>query len=134
MDGDIRLLWDHKDEWRRRANDFTVTVTRHMVEPSSFDPSKGQHRWAVYAYIYPRHRLFEGFSGDSLWQPAALNLPLHGGPSLLKWHVGDDGKPASVQVGADYGHLHDERFSHYATADDAVEVFRDAQNLFDWLI
>lgn len=60
-------------------------------------------------------------------------LPLHGGPSLLRWHYDDDRKPTSVQIGADYNHLHDTHFSSYATADDAYEVFADAERLFNHL-
>lgn len=125
--------WDYKEEWHRRGNDFLVVVRRHSVEPPSLSPYKGQHRWAVYAYIYPKHRLFESFGGPQMWQPAATALPLHGGPSLLRWHTGDDGKPCSVQIGADYHHLHDDRFSGYATPSEACEIFGDADRLFNHL-
>ena len=87
----------------------------------------------MYAYLYPTHRLFKDFDGPKMWQPAAIALPLHGGPSLLHWHTGDDGKPCSVQIGADYHHLHDEHFSSYAIPSEAWEVFRDANRLFDHL-
>lgn len=125
--------WDHKDEWHRYGKDFLVVVKRFAVGPSSFDPYEGPHRWAVYAYVYPKHRLFGGFHGPAMWQPAAATLPLHGGPSLLRWHCDDDGKSTSVQIGADYNHLHDTHFSSYATADEAYEVFADAERLFDHL-
>ena len=125
--------WDHKDEWHRRGNDYLVVVKRYSVEPSSFDPHEGPHRWVVCAYIYPKHRLFSSFDGPAMWQPAAAALPLHGGPTFLRWHSDDDGKPTSVQVGADYHHLHDTHFSSYATPSDAWEVFSDAGRLFDHL-
>ena len=125
--------WGHKDEWHQYGKDFLVVVKRYAVEPASFDSYQGPNRWGVYAYIYPKHQLFSGFCGPSMWQPAANALPLHGGPSLLRWHYSDDHKPTSVQIGADYNHLHDERFSKYTTADDAYEVFADAQQLFGYL-
>lgn len=125
--------WDKKDEWHRSGKDFLVVVKRHSVAPSSYSPYEGVHRWAVYAYIYPTHRLFDAFSGPDMWQPAAVALPMHGGPSLLRWHTGDDGKPCSVQVGADYHHLHDAHFTNYAIPEHADEVFSDADRLFQHL-
>jgi hypothetical protein len=44
-----------------------------------------------------------------------------------------EGKVTSAKVGADYHHLHDDRFTHYATASDAYEVFGDADELFEQL-
>lgn len=125
--------WDHKDVWHQPGPDFLVEVKRHSVKPSLFAPDEGPNRWAVYAYIYPAHNLFGGFSGPRIWQLAATALPLHGHPSYLRWHFGDDGKPCSVQVGADYHHLRDERFANYVTPGDAWEVFQDAENLFVYL-
>ena len=128
-----QIEWDHKDEWHKRGENFLVVVKRHSVEPSSFDPDKGINRWAVYAYIYPQHKSFGEFNGPNMFQPSANALPLHGGPSLLRWHYADDGKPTSVQVGADYDHLYDDHFSHYMGDSDAGEVFEDAARLFDYL-
>jgi hypothetical protein len=79
--------WDHKDEWRRRSENFTVVVSRHFAsgQNSESEDGVGPHRWAVYAYIYPSHPLFAGFDRTgTMSQPAALSLPLHGGPSLLR--------------------------------------------------
>lgn len=122
--------WTHKDEWRRRGENFLVTISRHYALHTR---DGGPHRWAVYAYIYPNHSLFGEFSGGDMWQPAALELPLHFGPSLLKWHFYENGKPSSVQIGADYDHLHDERFTYYADPESAQEVFNDADLLFEYL-
>lgn len=127
------LEWRHRDDWSLYGDNFLIVVSRHSVELSPFDRDEGQHRWAMYAYIYPGHRLFEDFHGPDMWQPAATALPLHGGPSLLRWHYDDNHNPTSVQVGADYHHIGDSRFSRYATMDDAYEVFADAEKLFDYL-
>jgi len=126
----------HKDEWQQKSNKFNVTVSRHEVMHSplsSFEPS-GVHRWAVYAYIFPVHRLFEQFNDtDSFYQDVCTAMPLHSGPSYLRRHRGDSGEVTCYQVGADYNHLHDNSFTFMATAEEAYEVFRDAQALFDYL-
>lgn len=128
----MMIEFKHKDEWSVRGTDFMVQVTRHTVAPGSCDFDEGEHRWAVYAYIYPRHPHFAIFVGDDMWQEAAAMMPLHGGPTYLRRHF-YDGKECSIQVGADYHHLNDSYVTHYATKDDAREVFLDAESLFNWL-
>lgn len=124
--------WRHKDSWGRRGKDFMVEVTRHRSELGVDECGEGPHRWCVYAYIYPSHPHFASFSGPHIWQDATQALPLHGGCSLLNYPM-YEGKVTSVQVGADYHHLHDDRFTHYATADEARVVFEDAEELFEKL-
>lgn len=128
------LNWGHKDEWRLRGNDFMVVVSRHAVEMPDAYRIDGPHRWCVYAYIYPKHPHFAAFSGDDdMLQEAAQCLPLHGGPSLMRMHWDKAGKALSAQVGADYNHLHDDRFTHYETRVAARDVFDDAETLFERL-
>lgn len=122
--------WKRKESWTRRSGKFTVEVSHHTVDPSEFDYDEGVHRWAVYAYIYPNHRLFSRFEGESLHQDAAMELPLHRGCSHVRITRNDAGEICSYKVGADYHHLYDERFSHYEDQDDAYEVFADADRLF----
>lgn len=129
--------WDHKDLWRRFGRNFMVEVSRHTVElreesSGCFD-AEGPHRWAVYAYIYPKHQHFMAFNGDAMHQDAAAMLHFHGGPSLLRRHFAADGSTTSVQVGADYNHLHDWRYTQMETANDAQSVFSDAAELFEQL-
>ena len=125
--------WTKKDLWKRLSRLFVVEVSRHSAPSSSIDPYVGINRWAVYAYIYPGHRLFDRFDGDSMFQEAAASLPLHGGPSYLRVHRNNKGEIASYQVGADYHHMHDEHFTHYADEKDAYQVFSDADELFSHL-
>jgi len=122
--------WDHKDEWRRHGKDFLIVVSRHNGTAEPY--GKGPNRWAVYAYIYPKHLHFAAFNGPHMWQEATGVMPLHGGASLLEYPM-YEGKVTSVKVGADYDHLHDERFSHLGTMEEAYEVFGDAEELFAWL-
>lgn len=129
----MSTIWRHKDIWSANGVGFLVQVSHHTGEPSSFNYEDEGHRWCVYAYIYPTHPRFAAFSGPSMFQDAACALQLHGGPSLLRWHYEDDGKPCSVQVGADYNHLHDTWFTQCSTEQEASEVFEDAQRLFEYL-
>lgn len=125
--------WQHKDMWKREGRKFLVQVSRHSA--SSVDLGDGENRWCVYAYIYPGHPYFDRFDVDGpMFQDAACALPLHAGPSFFRAHFDHkEKKYTSVQVGADYNHLHDSRFGHMATRADAYEVFQDADALFDWL-
>lgn len=130
--------WRHKDMWSMDGKNFMVLVSRHsepVREASACFDSEGPHRWCVYAYVYPKHPHFAAFNGtEEMWQDAATQMPLHGGPSLCRKHL--DGKTAEVtsyQVGADYHHLHDWQYTEYATQDDARSVFADAEELHAWL-
>ena len=121
--------FEHKDKWVMSGNNFAVEVYRHGVEPRD---GEGPNRWAVYAYIYPQHQHFDKFEGNAMYQDAASVMPFHGGPSYLQWYFNSDREPCSVKVGADYHHLYDD-FTHYATKDDAWVVFKDAEELHEWL-
>jgi hypothetical protein len=117
--------WQKKDEWKKHGKDFCVVVSRH----DGYDTNN----WCVYAYIYPKHDYFVEFDKTQpMYQEAASAMPLHGGPTYLKFHEAD-GKVTSVQVGADYQHIYDDRFSLCQTKEDAYEVFQDAEKLFKWL-
>jgi hypothetical protein len=127
--------FNHQDIWRLHGTDFLVTVVRTTVDVSpeyNFD-NLGSNRWAVYAYIYPKHTCFAGFDDSGMFQDAARALHFHGGPSFLQFHFDKAGKKQSVQVGADYNHLYDEEYSYYATKDDAFRVFDDAVQLYAYL-
>lgn len=127
--------FNHQDIWRLRGSGFLVTVVRTTVDISpeyNFD-NLGPNRWAVYAYIYPKHTCFAGFDDSGIWQEAAMALHFHGGPSFFQFNYDKTGEKQSVQVGADYNHLYDEEFSHYATKDEAAEVFDDATQLYAYL-
>ncbi len=128
----VKPEWSPKREWWLRGPDFLVVVKHHTV-PSDPD-SRGHNRWNVYAYIYPKHWHFAAFSGESLFQDAACALPLHAGPSYCQTHRSESGVTA-YQVGSDYDHLHDERYRETTPEDHFPNgtVFRDAEELFEWL-
>ena len=126
-------LWSHVEEWYKRGVYFQVMVKRWSLPESPYSRSEGRQVWNVYAFIYPKHRLWDSFEGPNMFQPATSALPLHCGPTFLEYRIGQDGKVSSLQVGSDYRHLGDERFSHYKTRKDAWEVFQDAKELFAYL-
>lgn len=127
--------WRFKAEWKIGGENFLVMVTRHCEKPvvdADIYERQGEFRWCLYAYIYPTHRMFCEFENDSIHQKAIVKMPLHGGCSkLLKHQRGDI--ISAIEVGCDYHHIHDERFTYMATCDDAREVFDDAERLFNFL-
>lgn len=123
------MNWKHKDEWKLFGKNYLVAITRHTESAFAGD---GEHRWCVYAYIYPKHPHFSNFSGADMWQDSATCLPLHGGPTYLEYPM-YNGEVTSVKVGCDYNHLHDTYFTHCATKEEAYEVFEDAEILYNFL-
>lgn len=124
--------WNPKREWWIHGPEFLVVVKHHLVK---YDTERGGHnRWNVYAYVYPKHWHFPAFSGEALFQDAACALPLHSGPSFCRAHRDEKGITA-YQVGSDYDHNLDEHFRDSTPEDHFPngEVFRDAQELFNWL-
>jgi len=129
--------WNKKEEWRKRGSTFLVTVEHFMTtheERGDYFERRGPNHWCVYAYIYPRHPKFESLVGCNISHDWFSELPLHGGCSLVRKHCDESGNIMSYQFGADYGHLHDERYSFLEAEDEAHVVFDDAQALFDRLL
>jgi len=128
------INWKPKEECHQSGKNFLIVVKHHTVGPDEFNRDDGGHRWNVYAYIYPIHPHFKKFEGEeSIFQDAANALPLHCGASFLRYHYDSSGVITSVQVGSDYNHLHDDEYNKCATAEDASDVFRDAEKLHAWL-
>ena len=128
--------WNRKELWRKWGKNFSVEVSRHEEaapkDGCCYD-SEGPHRWCIYAYVYPGHPLFAGFDATKgMWEQP--HMPGHGGVSYYRPHIDSKtGAITSHQLGWDYHHLHDWRFTQMATPEDAREVFGDAQELFDYL-
>lgn len=124
--------WNYKEVWKKYGEGFCVEVSRHSVERSML--GQGLHRWCVYVYIYPTHPLFAKIDRSlGMYQDTVRELPLHNGPSFFQCHADNDGNITSIQVGADYNHLYDDYFTHYETANDAMEVFLDAEDLIKFM-
>ncbi len=111
-----------------------VCVRHHTVPPSEFDDERGTHRWAVYAYLYPGHRLFPSMhEGMGNWDDAFDEWPLHGGCSRILVYRVDGIEISSFEIGSDYDHSYDHHCTHWGTPAEASEVFRDADRLFTFL-
>lgn len=124
--------WEEVHNWKRSTSTFTVEIQHHNI---GYEDSVDRgNRWAVYAYIYPNHPLFKTFSGWDMFQEAACKLPLHAGPSYIRWHMDKENKPCSIQVGADYNHSGDDKFSYYDAGDVPREVCKDAEQLYQHLL
>jgi hypothetical protein len=123
--------WEHKDLWNKRGGNFLVQVSRHLKSLGS--ANEGVNRWCVYAYIYPEHPHYTAFKDAGFYQEAAEILPLHGGCTYLEY-IQYDGELTSIKVGCDYHHLGDEVFTYYDDRASADKVFRDADELFAWLL
>ncbi|MGI4815874.1 MAG: hypothetical protein ACRYG5_09950 [Janthinobacterium lividum] len=130
--------WKHAEEWTRSGKDFLVKVYRSSSVLSTewaeqFGRAEVEHKWAVYAYIYPKHPHFGAFNGEEMFQDAANIMPLHAGCSFLRFHYSAPQTVCSIEAGADYSHLHDDAFLGMATPEEARRVFHDADELFDRL-
>lgn len=123
--------WRRKEEWKRAGIDFVVTVEHFHFGSESILRDDGGERWCVYAYIYPKHPRFKRFDGTGIYQDATNDLPLHSGCAYLRQHRDNDGSVTSFQVGADYNHLYDSRFTYEREFDGTVKA--DADQLFDFL-
>jgi len=130
----MNLEWNKKEVWNIRGDNCYIEVvnSKRKIPDELKVWEEGENSWFVYAYIYENHPLFKKFDGDSIFQDAANNLPLHGGCTFI-CYSGDGKSFLSVKVGADYKHLHDDRFSNYETQEDAKEVFDDAKKLLEYL-
>jgi len=123
--------WRHTDHWTMRGNGFLVEVVNYQETSSGIDPHTGQNHWNVYAYIYPGHPLSIQLRGNYLHH--LLALPLQRVPSDIRYHHNERGELLSIQIGSDYDHVGDNRFSHAHTLEEAWEVFRDAEELYSIL-
>jgi len=130
----MNMEWQHKDLWILRHQDFAVEVSRHVAQAHE-ELGLGSNRWCVYVYVYPTHPLSGSIDLDGgMWQNPLVGFPLHAGCSFFKVHQQFKGEVTSVQIGCDYNHYEDDRYSHMATKAEASSVFRDAEELFNWML
>ena len=117
------MFYEHKELWSRRSGTFCVEVSRHENRYQSSGPNV----WCVYIYLYAKHPRFVHVASGG-----ELGFDLHGGETYRRIHRNEKGNPSCVQIGCDYNHLYDERFTDFDTKEDALEVFFDADKLFAW--
>lgn len=123
--------WEHKDTWKSHGKNFLVEVVRWQSPEYDIDYSEVisyKNHWNVYAYIYPKHPLFDKLDKThTQWfrQPID-NLHFHRGCSYMQWYIDQTGEYTAVQLGAGNGHI--------ATKDEAWWMFRDAKLLYNQLL
>jgi len=88
-------------------------------------------RWDVYAYIYPKHPIFDEIESDNLFLEHNITGQFHWGLSYHEWNYDKEGAVYSKKLGSDYSHLHDtyERICDI----NLTPTERDAENLFEYL-
>lgn len=125
--------WNHKDEWRKSGNGFMVSVSRHHF--GAGDVSEDENRWCVYAYVYPKHAIFDRLEKrkDAGVLSGACGLHCHSYVSFYQVHRDDSGELLSVQIGWDYNHDGD-NYGQHKTPSDAHMVFYHAERLFAQLL
>lgn len=123
-----KVAWREKRVWVKQGAHFAVEIVHWTDDWPTGITRNGHNHWNVYAYIYAKHRLFEPVKNREF-----NALPLHGGETYRRYHWDERGaKIVSIQVGSDYSHFGDDRFSHMTILEDS-EVERDAEYLFDFL-
>lgn len=133
--------WTHRDEWKKSGVHCLVVVRRHTVinidnglpDIYHYLHKKGTNRWCVYVYCYPGHKFFASFSTPGLFRKEMESIPFHGECTFFEYHYDQGNIVTSVQIGADYDHGGDERFTHMSTKEEAEVVFRDADDLLRWM-
>lgn len=119
--------------WRYKDNGglFVVDVV-HWVDKRSLkmSPKPLEHHWNVYVYIYPDHPMFDKIEEE---HTGSVSLPLHWGASYNRWTYDSSGSVICKKIGSDYQHIYDERFVGYSTEDEAWEVFKDAEELIQFM-
>jgi hypothetical protein len=134
---EILKNFTHKETWSRRGKDFLIEVVRweSMTEETynriknEIGLDNGRYVWNIYCYIYPKHRLFEGISGEG---DCPVNV-FHGGCTFEKWNTKLNGEVTSKQYGCDYNHYGDDGYTWMETPMQAITIFNDAQEIFEEL-
>lgn len=125
-----------KTIWLHKGKDFTVEVVvwrnPEQVIPVNLSDIVPQYHWNVYAYIFPKHPMFEQIIKEDLFD-YGTDIPLHWGASYHQWKYDKNNSVLCKKIGCDYQHLHDDRFGRYATKEEAWEVFRDADSLIEFM-
>ncbi len=128
------ITWQPKEEWSFTDNkSFRVTVKHWVNDWADSTGRRGPDNWNVYIHVYPAHPHFPLFNADmDSGDSACQAYDFHGGATYFTAHRKKD-SVSSYEIGCDYAHLYDERFSRMATKDQAREVFLDAENLVRYM-
>ncbi len=119
-----------KQSWKHSGKNFEVEICHWVLNNVELELSDyvQENRWNVYAYIYPKHPLFNEIVRESIFD-YGINLPLHCFASCHYWIYDAKGTVVCKKIGSDYSHLHDDCFGKYKNKEEAWRVFKDADVL-----
>lgn len=111
-----------KRTWKHEGRNFVVEISCHIEAHDEHAP----YRWCTYAYVYPKHPLFDSFKvhGTLFDQPYIDGA--HSYTSFFKVHRKPNGDITSFQIGWDYNHHGDDWFCE---SELSGAVFSDANTM-----
>jgi hypothetical protein len=116
---------DRIQSWWNKGKSFSIEI-RHIDGSEHW-----KNRWYVYVYLFPTFQDFESYKES--YMDVELPFDFHGGATYSNFKYDKDGNILSKCYGCDYAHAYDEHFSNYETIDDAYEVKRDAEEIYNIL-
>lgn len=126
------MKW-RSETWQQRGDGFLIEIKRWQDERRDVDTDELRtiNHWNVYAYIYPKHPLFEEIEDAGLFLQHPIREFFHCGLSRHSWNRNKDGNISSKELGSDYQHLHDNY--EYCTNIGSTPTEQDAERLFEYL-
>ena len=124
------IEYDVSETYKRTGSNFTLEV-KHWTSGCQ-ELNILNHVWNLYVYIYEKHPLFNKLENTKFLLTDFPCMP--GGVTYVKWHGDHDSDIIHCkQYGNDYSHIWNCGSDHWATIDDAYEVFTDATEVFNFL-
>lgn len=125
--------WQITKHFWVRGENFTICIKQSICEKDKFF-NTGGNLWTLYAYIFPKHKLFEKLriKSESCYPEITYSMPLHMGCSYYEEYFDQNQNPIRLEVGCDYNHLYDERYSFMENEEQASTIFIDAEVLFNY--
>jgi hypothetical protein len=118
------MNWIKSEEWTIHKDTFSVVVKRLELEVYT---GRGKNVWEINTYLYPEHKMIKDktdLSEDS------FVLPLQEMRNHFRINTYNN-KIVSVEIGYTYGY--DIKYNYYNTKEEAEVIFRQAEQLIEWL-
>ena len=113
--------WENMESWLKKGITFNVEVKRWSYTSNKIL----KNMWNIYVYYF---RLDDDFDKVKENNDDLLGYNFHGG---ITYHKVED---SFIRIGCDYAHAGDDRFHTYSTKEEALEVFKDADEIYQYLI
>jgi len=123
------MTWDKNELWSKHSDTFSVEV-KHWK-------SGEKNIWNVYVRLFfmgeKSHPIFNPISNLKNSYEVDDFISFHGGCTFMQQvHTTDCfDSNKSIEIGCDYCHLDDDRFSIIDSMERAHEVFQDAESIFN---